>query len=152
MKYSDHERSIIDNAMQIIREHMTEYAVDIEFNSPSAVKNYLIMKLHNYEYEVFSCLFLNNQHKLIADEILFRGTIDSASVYPREVVKRALELNAATVIFAHNHPSGIAIASTADDLLTRRLQDALALVEIKTLDHIIVGGVETMSYAEQGKI
>jgi len=152
MKYSDHERSIIDSAMQIIRERMTEYAVDKEFDSPSAVKNYLIMKLHNYEHEVFSCLFLNNQHKLIADEILFRGTIDGARVYPREVVKRALELNAAAVIFVHNHPSGAVVASSADDMITRRLQDALDLVDIKTLDHIIVGGIETMSYAEQGKI
>ena len=97
-------------------------------------------------------MFLNNQHQLIKDEILFSGTIDGASVYPREVAKRALELNAAAVIFAHNHPSGHPEPSSADRAITKRLSGSLELFDIRVLDHIVVGGAETVSFAERGLI
>ena len=102
------------------------------------------------EAEAFGCLFLDNRHRLIAFEILFHGTVDGASVHPREVVKRALEHNSAAVIFAHNHPSGVAEPSQADELITRRLRDALALVDIRVLDHVIVGLERCVSFAERG--
>lgn len=125
--------------------------VDV-FNDASIVKDYLITHFSNREHEVFSCLFLDNQHRLIAFEELFRGTIDGAHVYPREVVKRALQLNAAAVIFAHNHPSGSPDPSQADKSITSKLQHALAVVDIRVLDHIIVGGGNAYSFAENGLI
>jgi len=113
-------------------------------------KRYLSVRLGTLEHEVFACLFLNTRHRLISFEILFYGTIDGTSVYPREVLKRALALNAAAVIFTHNHPSGVAEPSRADEHLTRRLKDALAMVDIRVLDHIVVGGPFTVSFAELG--
>lgn len=113
-------------------------------------KHYLQQKLRHYSHEVFACLFLDNKHRLIAFEELFRGTIDGASVYPREVVKQALAHNARAVIFSHNHPSGIAEPSQADKNITQRLKSALALVDIRVLDHIIIGDGETLSFAEKG--
>jgi DNA repair protein RadC len=104
------------------------------------------------EREVFGCLFLDNRHRLIALEEMFLGTIDGASVHPREVVKRALKLNAAAVILAHNHPSGVAEPSQADELITARIRDALALVDIRVLDHLVVGGTTVTSFAERGLI
>ncbi len=118
--------------------------------SPSVVRSYLTSMLRDRDYEVFCCLFLDNRHHLMLFEELFRGTIDGASVYPREVVKTALAHRAAAVIFAHNHPSGIAEPSHADEAITRRLKDALALVDIRVLDHIVVGDGETVSLAERG--
>lgn len=103
-------------------------------------------------HEVFACLFLDSQNELIAYEELFRGTLAQTSVYPREVVKAALAYNAAAVIFAHNHPSGYAEPSRADELLTGVLKQALALVDVRVLDHLIVGGVSVMSFAERGMI
>ncbi|HGP3147634.1 TPA: JAB domain-containing protein, partial [Pseudomonas aeruginosa] len=100
--------------------------------------------------EVFAALFLDSQHRLLEYVELFRGTIDAAAVYPREVVKEALRVNAAAVIFSHNHPSGNPEPSQADKVLTQRLKEALALVDVRTLDHIIVGGEATASFAEQG--
>lgn len=117
--------------------------------SPNATRAYLSARLRDYPYEVFSCLFLDNRHRVLAYEELFRGTIDGASVHPREVVRRALHHNAAAVILAHNHPSGVAEPSRADEAITRRLQDALALVDIRVLDHVIVAD-ETVSFAERG--
>lgn len=117
---------------------------------PQATQRYLIARLRAYPFEVFSCLFLDNRHRVLTFEELFRGTIDGASVYPREVVKRALAHNAAAVILAHNHPSGVAEPSQADEMITRRLKEALALVDIRVLDHIIVGDGETLSFAERG--
>jgi len=114
--------------------------------------DFFTLKLSQYEHEVFSILFLDNKHQVIAYEELFRGTIDGASVHPREVVKRALQLNAAAVIFAHNHPSGIPEPSDSDKRITNRLSEALKLVEIRTLDHIIVGSSGTVSLAERGLI
>jgi len=112
--------------------------------------NFLKLKLAEKEHEVFSIMFLDNRHQLIKYEEMFRGTIDGASVYPREVVKRALQLNAAALIVAHNHPSGIPEPSMADERITIRLKDACGLVEIRLLDHIIVGGMDTVSLAEKG--
>ncbi|MFZ3203919.1 MAG: DNA repair protein RadC [Pseudomonas sp.] len=120
------------------------------FTSPELVKEYLIAKLAGFEHEVFAALFLDTKHHLIQYVEMFRGTIDSASVYPREVVKEALRLNAAAVIFSHNHPSGQPEPSQADKILTQRLKEALALVEVRSLDHIIVAGQRTVSFAERG--
>ena len=118
--------------------------------SPEASKEFLRLRLAPLEHEVFACLFLDNRHRVIAFETLFRGTIDGASVYPREVVKTALRHNAAAVIFSHNHPSGVAEPSRADEQITRRLKDALALIDVRVLDHIIVGTEGTISFAERG--
>lgn len=118
--------------------------------SPEETRRFLQARLRSYPYEVFSCLFLDNRNRLIAFEELFRGTIDAASVYPREVVRRALERNAAALIVAHNHPSGVAEPSRADTLLTERLREALALVDIRLLDHFVVGDGEVISLAERG--
>jgi len=115
-----------------------------------STKNYLQHRLRAYQHEVFACLFLDNKHRMIAFEELFRGTIDSANVYPREVVKHALSHNAAAVIFAHNHPSGVAEPSQADYAITDSLKSALATVDIRVLDHIVVGDGETVSFAETG--
>ncbi len=120
------------------------------FTSPELVKEYLVAKLAGFEHEVFAALFLDAKHHLIQYVEMFRGTIDSASVYPREVVKEALRLNAAAVIFAHNHPSENPEPSQADRTLTQRLKEALALVEVRSLDHIIVAGQRTVSFAERG--
>ena len=118
--------------------------------SPRAVRDYLAVHYAGQEREVFGVLFLDTRHRLIAIEELFLGTVDGASVHPREVVKRALQLNAAAVILAHNHPSGVAEPSQADELITVRLRDALALVDIRVLDHLIVGGTTVVSLAERG--
>lgn len=120
--------------------------------SPKDTQNFLYKHLRDLPHEVFSCLFLDNRHRVISFDELFRGTIDGASVHPREVVKRALHHNAAAVIFAHNHPSGIAEPSRADEALTRRLKEALALVDIRVLDHIVIGDGESVSFAERGML
>ncbi|WP_162047410.1 RadC family protein [Vibrio taketomensis] len=120
--------------------------------SPQLTKLYLSSVLRDRQREAFYILFLDNQHRVISSEVMFEGTIDSASVYPREVVKRSLEHNAAALIIAHNHPSGIAEPSQADRRITRRLIDALALVEIRILDHFVVGDGEVISFAERGWI
>lgn len=117
---------------------------------PAATRKYLRAKLRDVPHEVFACLYLDNRHRVIAYEELFRGTIDGTSVHPREVVRAALKHNAAALIFAHNHPSGVAEPSDSDRRLTRRLQDALNLVDIRTLDHFVVGDGEVVSFAERG--
>lgn len=118
--------------------------------NPDLTRRYLAARLRDYAYEVFACLFLDTRHRLITYEELFRGTIDGASVHPREVVRRALQLNAAALILAHNHPSGIAEPSDADRRITQRLRDALALVDIRILDHVVIGDREAVSFAERG--
>jgi DNA repair protein RadC len=118
--------------------------------SPGAVRDYLRLVLAARDHEVFVVLFLDAQHRVLRSAELFRGTLTQTSVYPREVVRAALAANAAAVIFAHNHPSGIAQPSQADELLTRQLREALALVEIRVLDHFIVAGNQTLSFAERG--
>ncbi|GAA4357589.1 DNA repair protein RadC [Variovorax defluvii] len=119
-------------------------------NSSQAVKDYLQAKLGGFEHEVFSALFLDGQYRLIEYVEMFRGTIDVASVYPREVVKEALRLNTASVIFSHNHPSGSPEPSPADLALTRQLSTALATIDVRVLDHVIVAGAATLSFAELG--
>ena len=119
--------------------------------SPELTRHYLCAHLRGHDHEVFACLWLDNQHRVLKLHELFHGTIDSASVYPRDVVKAALAINAAAVIFAHNHPSGIAEPSEADRHLTRRLQQALGLVDIRVLDHVIIGDDPGgYSFAEHG--
>ncbi len=120
--------------------------------SPSAVRDYLRLTLANREREVFLAVMLDAQNRVLACEELFRGTLTQTSVYPREVVKYALERNAAAVIFAHNHPSGVAEPSNADQVLTQSLKQALALVDIKVLDHFIIAGNSALSFAERGLI
>lgn len=118
--------------------------------SPGAVRDYLRLALASRQHEVFVCIWVDAQHKVIAVEEPFRGTLTQTSVYPREIVKAALAANAAAVIFAHNHPSGVAQPSQADELLTRNLKEALALVDVKVLDHFIVAGHQAISFAERG--
>lgn len=120
--------------------------------SPQTVKDFLRLTLSNREHEVFIAVMLDAQHRVICSEELFRGTLTQTSVYPREVVKCALGRNAAAVIFAHNHPSGVAEPSHADEVLTRSLRSALALVDVRVLDHFIVAGAATLSFAERGLI
>jgi DNA repair protein RadC len=119
-------------------------------NSPATVRDYLRLLLHNREHEVFVVVLLDAQNRVFATEELFRGTLTQTSVYPREVVKLALRHNAAAVIFAHNHPSGVAEPSQADQLLTTSLKQALALVDIKVLDHFIIAGTAALSFSERG--
>lgn len=118
--------------------------------SPEATRDYLKLRLHGLPNEVFACLFLDNRHRVIRCDELFRGTIDGASVHPREVVRRVIETNAAAVIFAHNHPSGVAEPSQADLRITQRLKEALALIDVRVLDHVIIGEGEGTSLAERG--
>lgn len=119
---------------------------------PAQVASYLRIHFAGMEREIFAALFLDNRHRLISAENLFLGTVDGASVHPREVVKRALQLNAAAVIVAHNHPSGVAEPSQADEMITHRLKDALALVDIRLLDHLVIGATVATSLAERGLI
>lgn len=119
-------------------------------SSPEATRSYLMYRLKGLSYEAFLCLFLDNRHRVISCEEMFRGTVDTAQVYPREVVKRALVLNAAAVILAHNHPSGEAEPSHADRAITARLKDALALIEVRVLDHLVIGDGVATSMAERG--
>jgi DNA repair protein RadC len=137
--------------LEMGRRHLLQHLEQgEELTSPQAVRHYLTARLRHQDRELFCCLFLDNRHRVIRCEDLFQGTIDGASVYPREVVKRALALNAAAVIFAHNHPSGVAEPSGADQRLTQRLQRALELVDIRVLDHMVVGETEVVSFAERG--
>jgi len=137
--------------LEMSRRHLRE-TIDRGdcLTSPADTRRYLQARLANYPHEVFACLFLDNRHRVIEYEELFRGTIDGASVHPREVVKQALNHNAAAVILAHNHPSGVAEPSRADEQITRVLRDALAQVSIRVLDHVIVGSGSTTSLAERG--
>lgn len=121
-----------------------------KITQPALAFEYLQLLLQDYEHEVFSALFLDSQHRVICFEELFRGTIDSASVYPREVVKQALACNTAAMILVHNHPSGDPAPSDADRRITQRLKEALGLVEIRVIDHIVVGSQGCDSFAEQG--
>ena len=118
--------------------------------SPNAVKDFLRLSLAAKEHEVFIAVFLDAQHRVICSEEMFRGSLTQTSVYPREVVKAALKSNAAAIIFAHNHPSGVAEPSHADEALTRSLRSALALIDVRVLDHFIVAGSATLSFAERG--
>lgn len=127
-------------------------AVGETIRSPADTEKYLLSKLRHLDHELFCCLYLDNRHRVLQFNEMFRGTIDGTSVYPREVVKEALAINAAAVILAHNHPSGVAEPSQADERITRRLKSALELVDIRLLDHLIVGSGETTSLASRGLI
>jgi DNA repair protein RadC len=138
-------------AFEILRRSLDEKLKErTALTSPGAVRDYLRLTLGRKDEEVFVCLWLDAQHKVMEVEEAFRGTLTQTSVYPREIVKKALARNAAAVIFAHNHPSGVAQPSQSDELLTRNLREALALVEVKVLDHFIVAGNQTISFAERG--
>jgi DNA repair protein RadC len=145
------KRAQFEAAMELARRSLKDgmRAADA-LTSPGAVRDYLRLAIAEREHEVFVCLWLDAQHRVVACEELFRGTLTQTSVYPREIVKAALKSNAAAVIFAHNHPSGAAQPSQADELLTRNLKDALALVDVKVLDHFVVAGNQTLSFAERG--
>jgi DNA repair protein RadC len=141
--------TIIETALKILESRLLYDPESISMTSPQASKDFVKLKLFAYEHEVFACLFLDNRNRVIVFEELFRGTIDSASVYPREVVKACLSHNAVAVILAHNHPSGVSEPSQADIAITERLRKALALIDVRVLDHLIVGE-EVTSFAERG--
>ena len=137
--------------LEIGRRHLaTRLDRGEPLNSPDDTSRFLMAKLRHYPFEVFSCLFLDNRHRVIEFEELFRGTIDGTSVHPREVVRRTLNHNAAAVIFAHNHPSGVAEPSHADRLLTDKLVNALSMVDVIVIDHLVVGDGECVSFVELG--
>lgn len=137
--------------IEMARRHLAESLQKTSaLNSPALVKQFLKAKLRHQPHEIFAVLFLDSQHQLIHYEELFRGTLDSAAVYPREVVKQVLRHNAAAVILAHNHPSGVAEPSRADRDLTKRIQDALALIDSRVVDHIVIGNGQEASFAEKG--
>jgi DNA repair protein RadC len=137
--------------VELVRRSLTEVAAERDvLQSPQAVRDYLRLALAARPYEVFVGIFLDSQNRLLAAEELFRGTLAQTSVYPREVVKAALARNAAAMIFAHNHPSGVAEPSRADELLTQALKQALSLVDVRTLDHFVVAGGKLVSLAERG--
>jgi len=138
-------------ALELSRRYLAErMRNENALTSPQAARAYLNARLKDRPYEVFGCLYLDTKHRPISFEELFRGTIDGASVYPREVVRTVLEYNAAAVIVVHNHPSGVAEPSIADQSLTRRLKAALALVDVRLIDHIIVGDGAAVSFSERG--
>jgi DNA repair protein RadC len=143
--------ALLQASLELSRRH---YAEEMQagppLSNPRATREFLRAQLRDRDHEVFCCLFLDNRHRVIAFDEIFRGTIDGASVHPRDVVKLALGRNAAAVILAHNHPSGIAEPSQADEMITGRLRDALALVDIRVLDHIVVGDGACVSFAERG--
>jgi DNA repair protein RadC len=140
-------KAVTEIARRALAEEISERD---NLSSPRAVRDFLQLTLGGRGHEVFVALFLDAQNRLLASEELFRGTLTQTSVYPREIVKSALRHNAAGVIFAHNHPSGVAEPSRADELLTQTLKQALSLVEIRTLDHFIVAGTRIVSFAERG--
>ncbi len=140
-------QAVLEMSRRALKEEMQSGDA---LNSPRAVRDYLQLLLRSRQQEVFMALFLDAQHRVIASEELFQGTLTQTSVYPREVVKRALHHNAAAVIFAHNHPSGVAEPSQSDQLLTDALKQALQLVDVRVLDHFIVAGAGCLSFAEKG--
>lgn len=147
----DDDDSIIDQAIKLIQSKLKTPGKAL--TSPNLVREYLILHLAQFEEEHFSMILLDNRHRVLGFENIFRGTIDSASVYPREVVKSVLAHNTAAVILAHNHPSGDPEPSNSDITLTRRIKESLALIDVRVLDHIIVGGCSktlTTSFAERG--
>ena len=148
-----HDDTIIAEALSILERRLSDSKSRTNvFTSPGSVVHYLNLSLSDRPQEVFTVLFLDNRHKLIKAEEMFYGTIDGASVHPREVLRRALELRSAAVIFAHNHPSGEATPSQADFRITQKLKDALAMIDVRVLDHFIVGNGQPYSFAEHGTL
>jgi DNA repair protein RadC len=149
----DAKYAALQAALELVRRHYAELMqAGPALANPRATREFLRVRLRDRDHEVFCCLFLDNRHRVISFDEVFRGTIDGASVHPRDIVKLALSRNAAAVILAHNHPSGVAEPSQADELITSRLREALALVDIRVLDHIVVGDGACVSFAERGLI
>lgn len=142
-------QAVLEMARRALEEKLKNGDI---LSSPESVREYLRLSLQGKQHEVFVGIFLDAQNRIIATEELFKGTLTQASVYPREIVKRVLHHNAAAIIFAHNHPSGLAEPSQADEVLTTSLKQALALVDVKVLDHFVVGSDSAMSFAERGLI
>ena len=142
-------KAILDQAAETLVKRLRRSEVR-PFTSPNAVRQYITLQLPDRERETFACLFLDNRHRLIAYEELFQGTIDGATVHPREVVKSTLRYKTAALILAHNHPGGVAEPSQADMRITQRLVEALCLVDVRVLDHFVVGDGEPVSMAERG--
>ena len=143
------KRSLMAMALAMLTE---QHRPGNALGSPEETRRYLRIRLAEYKNEVFGCLFLDNRNRIIEVAELFQGTIDGASVHPRVVVQKALEFNAAAILFFHNHPSGVAEPSHADEAITRRLKEALALVDVRVLDHFVVTAGESVSFAERGLI
>lgn len=143
------ESKLIRTAKNAVAEKLSDEPI---LSSPQTVRDYLILEFANLDVEVFYVLFLNSQHRLITKSRLFTGTIDGAAVYPREVVRHCIKHNAAAVILAHNHPSGSPEPSSADRRITERLVGTLSLLDIRVLDHLVIGGTQVSSFAEQGLI
>ena len=141
------KQSVVMLAMKLLA---IKHRAGRTLTSPVETRDFLRLRLAEYRNEVFGCLFLDNRHRIIAVRELFQGTIDGASVHPRVVVQHAMEVNAAAMVFFHNHPSGVAEPSRADEMLTRRLKEALALVDVRVLDHFVVSADESVSFAERG--
>jgi len=139
--------AVLEIARRVLAERLAERP---GFEQPQAVKDYLRLQLAALDHETFGVMFLDARHRLLVFETLFRGTLTHTAVHPREVAKRALALNAAAVVLAHNHPSGLAEPSRADELITQSLRQALQLVEVQVLDHVVVGRSGTVSFAERG--
>lgn len=148
LECSKDEDVLIDTALQVLDRRLFTRGPKLE--KPQEVSSYLKLQLAEMEHEVFAVIYLDNVHRPIKFEVLFHGTIDSAVVYPRQVVKRALALNAAAIIVAHNHPSGCTHPSSADRSLTKRLKQSLELIDVRVLDHFIVGEGDPLSLAEYG--
>lgn len=139
--------AVLEIARRVLAQQLTERP---SFEQPQAVKDFLCLQLAALDHEVFAAMFLDARQRLLRFEVLFRGTLTHTAVHPREVVKRALALNAGAVVLAHNHPSGAAEPSRADELITQALRQALQLVDVKVIDHVIVGRAGTVSFAERG--
>ncbi len=148
VELSAHEQKIIRDAFRILERTLRKPGAAM--SKPELVSNYLKLTIAAKPHEVFTVMFLDNQNSLIETQEMFRGTINQASVYPREIVKEALRLNASGCILAHNHPSGITEPSECDKVITQKIKQALELIEVRTLDHIVIGGTAHMSFAERG--
>ena len=141
--------AVLEIARRVLAQQLAEQPL---FDSAQRVKDYLALNLRPLGHEAFAVLFLDSQHRSIAFEVMFRGTLAHTSVHPREIVKRALALNAAAVVLAHNHPSGVAEPSRADEMVTQAVRAALQLVDVRVLDHLVVGAGSVLSFAERGLI
>lgn len=150
MKLNDSQLSVIEEAIKILDQTVVDRGLGL--TNPNMVRDYLRLKLEKEEREIFSVLFLDNQHRIIEYNEMFKGTIDAAAVYVREIIKRGLEINCAALIISHNHPSGESKESLADRNITERIKQAADLVDIRLLDHIIIGSGEMVSFAEKGII
>ena len=145
--------ALLQGAMELGRRHLEcKLRRGTPLGCPDDTRRFLTARLRRHEHEVFACLFLDNRHRLICFEELFRGTVNGASVYPREIAKRGLHHNAAAIIIAHNHPSGVAEPSQADRAITARIRDAMALIDVRLMDHFVVGDGQIVSFAERGWI